>query len=175
MWSTFDIAVGTPPQPFRILPSTTGAEVWVPIPEGCEGILVNIPNCGMLRGVDDFEGQTSRGFETNGSSTWDLLGIYELSTEQNLWGTDGNPGQYGLDSITLDSQTSGQNVKLDSQTVAGVATGNVWLGSLGLGSQSASFDVHDGSIPSLIDSLQSQNYTSSLSFGYTAGAPYSRA
>lgn len=171
-WSTFDISVGTPPQPFRILPSTTGSETWVVIPEGCEGILTNIPNCGILRGVEDFDGEASRGFQTNASSTWDLLGIYDLSTEQNLWGTDGNEAQYGLDTVTLDSLATGRDAKLKAQTVAGTATGNVWLGSLGLGTAVGKFDVHQDTIPSLMESLKSQNYTPSMSFGYTAGASY---
>lgn len=174
-WSTFEISVGTPAQNFDILPSTTGSETWVVIPEGCEGILSNIPNCGVLRGVEEFNGQTSRGFQTNASSTWDLLGIYDLSTEQNLWGTSGNEAYYGLDTVTLDALTSGQDVKLKSQTVAGTATANVWLGSLGLGIAVGKFDVRQGTIPSLMESLKSQNYTPSMSFGYTAGASYCKS
>lgn len=171
-WSTFSIEVGTPKQSFRVLPSTTGAETWIPIPAGCEGILENVANCGTLRGVNDFDGQPSRGFETNASLTWDLIGIYELATEQNLWGPIGNPGQYGLDAVTLESSLSGKSAELSSQTVAGVATENVWLGSLGLGTGDANFDVEKGSVPSLLDSMKSQNITPSLSFGYTAGASY---
>jgi hypothetical protein len=172
-WSTFQIAVGTPPQPFNILPSTTGAEVWIPIPEGCEGILVNIQNCGILRGVDDFNGETSRGFQTNESSTWDLLGIYNLATEQNLWGPTGNPGQYGLDTVSFGTTQGGQDIELEGQAIAGVATANVWLGSLGLGTASLNFDVHPEDILSPLSSLRNANYTPSLSFGYTAGASYS--
>ena len=171
-WSTFSIQVGSPKQSFRVLPSTTGAETWIPIPQGCEGILANIADCGTLRGVNDFNGQPSRGFETNASSTWDLIGIYELATEQNLWGTTGNPGFYGLDTVSLQSYPSGRSADLSSQTVAGVSTANVWLGSLGLGSGDAHFDIKKESIPSLLDSMKSQNFTPSLSFGYTAGAFY---
>lgn len=87
-WSTFEISVGTPGQSFRVLPSTTSSETWIPIPEGCEGILASFSDCGTLRGANDFQGQASRGFNTDKSSTWDLLGIYELATEQNLWASD---------------------------------------------------------------------------------------
>lgn len=171
-WSTFRIGVGTPPQYFDILPSTTGSETWVPNPIGCEGVLVNIQDCGLLRGVQNFDGDASRGYETDASSTWDLIGIYELSTEQNLWGPEGNPGQYGLDTVTLGAATSGKNVGLKGQTIASTASENVWLGSLGLGTSEGSFDVHPGAIPSLISTMMSQNYTPSLSFAYTAGASY---
>ena len=171
-WSTFQISVGTPEQSFRILPSTTGAETWVPIPVGCEGILANVADCGTMRGVDNFNGKKSKGFQTDASSTWDLIGIYELTTEQNLWGPTGNPGDYGLDTVSLQN-SSGKSVNLKGQTIAGVATGNVWLGSLGMGTAPAKFDVEKKNIPSLLDSMKSQNYTPSLSFGYTAGASYS--
>ncbi|KAK5175210.1 uncharacterized protein LTR77_000347 [Saxophila tyrrhenica] len=168
-WSTFEIAVGTPPQSFHILPATGSSEVWVPIPQACEGVMINVPNCGLLRGVEE-----GRGFETNASSSWDLLGIYELEAEQNLWGPTGNPGQYGLDKVTLEAYPSGQSVHLAEQTVAGYATANAWVGNLGLGISVGSFaDVHKGTVPSLLDAMKSQNLTSSLSFGYAAGASYS--
>ena len=171
-WSSFAIQVGTPPQSFRVLPSTTGAETWIPYPPGCEGILQNIADCGTLRGVDNFEGQPSRGFQTNASSTWNLIGTYELATEQNLWGSTGNPGYYGYDTVSLEPYPSGTKAKLKDQTVAGVATANVWLGSLGLGTADANFPVEKTSNPSLLSTMGSQNYTPGLSFGYTAGASY---
>lgn len=171
-WSSFSISVGSPPQSFRVLPSTVGSETWIPYPPGCEGILENIADCGTLRGVNNFDGQPSRGFETNASSTWDLVGIYDLATEQNLWGTTGNPGYYGFDTVLLEQYQSDVDAKLKSQTVAGVATANVWLGSLGLGTADANFDVEAKSNPSLMSAMYTQNYTSGLSFGYTAGASY---
>jgi hypothetical protein len=63
-------------------------------------------------------------------------------------------------------------VKLKSQTVAGAATWNAWIGSLGLGTAEANFDVEKTSNPSLMSTMRSQNYTPGLSFGYTAGASY---
>jgi hypothetical protein len=134
--------------------------------------LENIADCGTLRGVDNFQGQPSRGYQTSKSSTWDLIGIYELATEQNLWGPTGNPGYYGYDTVSLEQYPSGTKARLKDQTVAGVATANVWLGSLGLGTANASFDVEKTSNPSLMSTMRSQNFTPGLSFGYTAGASY---
>lgn len=171
-WSSFTIEVGTPPQSFRVLPSTTGAEVWVPYPLGCEGISASLPDCGSLRGVDNFDGRPSLGIQTNASSTWDSIGIYELASEQNLWGPTGNQGYYGYDTVSLEHLSSNQIAKLKSQTVAGAATWNVWVGSLGLGTAEASFSVESTSNPSLISAMRSQNYTPGISFGYTAGASY---
>ena len=50
-WSTFAVRVGTPPQAFRVLPSTSGTEIWVPLPDSCSQ---NPANCGTARGVEPF-------------------------------------------------------------------------------------------------------------------------
>ena len=61
-WSTFVIRVGTPAQYFRVLPSTNGAETWVPIPD----------RCGNARGVEQFNGGKSG--PASGSPTGMSLG-----------------------------------------------------------------------------------------------------
>lgn len=171
-WSTFAIEVGTPPQSFRILPSTTVAETWVPYPPGCEGSLAGISDCGSLRGVDDFNGQPSLGLQTNASSTWDLIGIYELAAEKNLWGYAGNPGYYGYDTVSLEQYKSPESATLKSQTVAGMSTWNSWLGVLGLGTARAYFDTEQKTNLALIENLANKNLTPGMSFGYAAGASY---
>ena len=173
LWSTFEINLGTPPQTFRVLPSTTTSETWVPIPEGCEGILQNIADCGTLRGVNYYQGESSRGFQTDASNTWELIGIYNLATEQNIWGTEGNQGFYGQDTISLGRYPSGQSVDFLSQIVAGVSTANVWVGSLGMGTSTAGFKVKADGIPSLLSTMKNQSIIPSLSFGYTVGSSYS--
>ena len=122
--------------------------------------------------MNAFNGVASKGFQTNASSTWETVGIYQLATEQNLWGASDDLGLYGLDSMSLGSFQPGDNASLSSQTIAGVATADVWLGSLGLGTAVAKYTIGDHSIPSMLDSMKTQNFTPSLSFGYTAGASY---
>jgi hypothetical protein len=171
-WSTFQVAVGTPPQWFQLLPSTALSETWVPIPDGCSGILSGLSDCGALRGVEDINGTASSGFLTNASSTWDNIGIYGLAAEQNLFGS-GDNGLYGIDTITLQPISSGarpQNVSL--QTVAGYASLNYWIGALGLGPASSNFSVQGSGSPSLMATLAGDNLIPSLSFGYSAGASY---
>lgn len=56
--------------------------------------------------------------------------------------------------------------------VAGIATSTFWLGSLGLNPQSTNFSTFDDSHPSFMSNLKSNGSVPSLSFGYTAGAPY---
>ena len=52
-WSTFMIRVGTPAQPFRVLPLTSGTEAWIPIPDNCNA---GISWRGNARGVGPFNG-----------------------------------------------------------------------------------------------------------------------
>lgn len=53
------IRVGTPAQFFRVLPSTTGQETWLPIPDHCER---GQSWCGNVRGVEPFNGASSSPF-----------------------------------------------------------------------------------------------------------------
>ncbi|GAB1734460.1 hypothetical protein NU195Hw_g9068t1 [Hortaea werneckii] len=174
-WSSFLIEVGNPPQSFRVLPSTSVSEIWLPLPQGCQGIMSDVSDCGDRRGVNAINGTASLGFQINVSSTWESIGIYKLEAEQTLFGND-DDALYGLDTVSISLlDNSGQNSssgKLNSQTVAGFATGDFWLGSLGLGSAQANFTTENENIPSLITSLKSKNLTGSASFGYAAGASY---
>ena len=50
-WSTFAIRVGTPPQIFRVLPSTSDSQTYIPLPDDCA---LNGARCGSARGVEPF-------------------------------------------------------------------------------------------------------------------------
>lgn len=173
-WSTFSIEVGTPPQAFRVLPSTSSSEVWIPIPQGCEGILAGVPNCGDLRGVDYFNEIASRGFQTNSSSTWSTTGIYQLTVDDPVFNTT-DTALYGRDTIALDNAIGYNNSAATSQTIAGITSANYWLGSLGLGISAANFSTASENNPSLLSWLRENALIPSLSFGYTAGAYYGKA
>ena len=164
--STFIIQVGTPGQPFRILPATSGNEVWVPLPQGCSAIL----NCGDRRGVNPFNGSPSNGFQSNESTTWTSNGIFDLIGEKNLNYT-GN-GLYGFDTVGL-GPTVG-TLQITHQVVAGVATSEeFYLGEFGLGPKPSNFSTNGTDpVPSSLHTLVNKNFIPSLSFGYTAGARY---
>ena len=118
-WSTFDVQIGTPPQTLRILPATVGQEVWVPIPEGCAGIMSGVSDCGDLRGAND---PSNRGFKYTDSSSWNQTGIFQLAAEQYLYGT-ADSRLYALDTVILESALdSEEKAILDGQTVAGIAS-----------------------------------------------------
>ncbi|KAJ0118639.1 hypothetical protein J7T55_012892 [Diaporthe amygdali] len=165
-WSTFIVRVGTPEQYFSVLPSTANQQTWVPIPEGCDSSRVgNFSNCGDSRGVWPFENENSKGFQSNQSSTWETIGIYELYLEEHL-GIDGN-GLFGYDSVGLGAS----GTAVEKQVVAGIATSNFWLGSLGLGANYTNFSDEEQP-SSLLRTLKDSGSIPSLSYGYTAGAPY---
>lgn len=196
-WSTFTVRVGTPPQDFRVLISTAGQETWVPVPEGCTSS--DPSGCPSSRGALPFQGRLSTGFLKNESSTWSEINIFDLGLENNL-GYDGN-GDYGFDTVGLQIENSG-GLTLGHQVVAGIADKDFYLGIFGLGMhvtylplvvsrylsglvpaskalirlpgpKPANFSSFDHPEPAFLPSLKDNGMIPSLSYGYTAGAPYS--
>ena len=164
-WSTFLINVGNPPQQLQVLVSTEVPSTWVVEPGGCGP---NYPvNCTGARGG---------AYDSTKSSTWNVNAFYELDVETNL----GSPyndktqmGHFGYDTIGVPGQSGVANVSLDHQVIAGIATNLYYVGSLGLSSQNIPFSSTD-TPPSFLSSLKKENLIPSLSFGYTAGAYYSK-
>ena len=166
-WSSFFLRIGTPPQDFRVFPSTNGQQTLVPVPEGC--LASDTPNCGNLRGVEAFKGMTSNGFQTNQSTTWIPNGLFTLDIEDGLNST-GN-GEFGFDTVGLGIQNS-NGPTLTHQLVAGIATKDFYLGEFGLGPKPANLTSYDEPIPTYMSNLVDQRLIPSHSFGYTAGAKY---
>jgi hypothetical protein len=157
-WSTFTVQVGTPAQNVRVLISTAGSATWVVVPEGC--VLDGPSNCADLRGQD---------FQRNASSTWEFNDYYELLLESNLGYT--GSGGFGFDKVGLGWQGSGGPL-LDHQVVAGIATEDFWLGTFGLTPRPTNFTDFNDPQPSFMETLQNKSLIPSLSWSYTAGAPY---
>ncbi|KAL9047989.1 MAG: hypothetical protein Q9206_006320, partial [Seirophora lacunosa] len=163
-WSTFSIGVGTPPQYVELLPSTLVPETWVVLLEGCAK-------------EDPKDCRDTRGdlFNYAESSTWEKKNIYALNAEANL-GYTGNSdnGAYGWENLTW-ATTGDDNITASHQVVAGIATKDFYLGSLGLAARPITWQDHSDSAPSLMTSLKTQGLLQSLSYGYTAGAFYKSA
>jgi hypothetical protein len=121
-WSTWPAQIGSPPQQFHILPSTSHGEVWIPGPQGCSGRSAPL-NCASSRGVGSFQGSQSLGFLENASSTWEQIGIYEFIVGGDLFEAT-ETGLYGQDAVALGSK--GENV-INNQTVAGTVTQDFWV------------------------------------------------
>lgn len=128
----------------------------------------NFSNCGDSRGVWPFETQDSDGFQTNRSSTWKDIGLYRLFVEEHL-GIEGN-GLFGYDSVGLGATGNAT----ENQVVAGIGTPSYWLGLLGLGANYTNFSEDERPV-SLLRTLKDSGKIPSLSYGYTAGAPYSES
>ncbi|KAI9659023.1 MAG: hypothetical protein M1821_001983 [Bathelium mastoideum] len=173
LWSTFIVRIGTPPQDFRVLPSTAGQETWVPDSEGCTK---NDPsNCGNSRGVQPFNNQQGTGFLNNESSSWQSLGVYDLAFETNLDYennvTYAGQGLFGFDTVGLQVENS-NGITLNHQVVASIALKQFYLGIFGLGVKPANFSSFSDPQPAFLPSAVNQSLIPSRSWGYTAGASY---
>ena len=156
----------------RVLISTASTNTWAVIPGGCPpgapGVS-NDQNCSQSRGGL---------FNPSQSSSWSALGNYNLGTEENLGYS--YAASYGSDTIALGSSSYIEGPTLKSQVVAGLETYAYYLGLFGLGrkpsniTSSSSPTNLTGTIPftSFLGSLKASNLIPSLSWAYTAGAPY---
>ncbi|KAL6716063.1 hypothetical protein ACLMJK_007025 [Lecanora helva] len=158
-WSSFFLRVGTPGQAVRVLPSTAGSVTWAVIPEGCQPQSLA---CSDARGGL---------FNVNESSSWNELGIYTLGLEQNFAGHN-ESGLYGLDTIGLGASNATNGPVLDSQVVVGIETNHYRTGIFGLNNQPQNITNITNTYTSFLTSLRTKNLIPSLSWAYTAGAPY---
>ncbi|GIZ45953.1 hypothetical protein CKM354_000909800 [Cercospora kikuchii] len=169
-WSTFQLNVGTPPQGFNLICSTTSSEIWIPLPEGCN---TSITGCASSRGVQSFNGVQSSGSQTNESSSWKQIGIYALSGYDDLFPDSGDAALYGLDNISLSS--SGNTSTFGSQIVGGISSYIFWLGVFGLGIQPGTFSNLPNNATTLLESAKEIGLSPSASYGFYAGAAYRNA
>lgn len=96
--------------------------------------------------------------------------MFELSLyEEELLGYSGN-AYYGFDNVTL-GLGAGLPM-LSHQLIAGIATPDFWLGSLGLSPLPFNFTTLNEPLPSLLGSLRNEEHIPSASWAYTAGAHY---
>ncbi|KAI4219319.1 MAG: hypothetical protein LQ349_008390 [Xanthoria aureola] len=161
-WSSFAIRIGTPPQTVRVLASTTVPETWVVSTGDC--VATDPADCSDSRGVL---------FSPNASSTWNNVGNFALDVEKNLrnYSSDWDHGNYGFDTLALGYLSSG-GPTVESSVIAGLNTKDFYLGSIGLSPQPRNFTATDNPAPSLLGSLKIRRQIPSLSYGYSAGAPY---
>lgn len=130
------------------------------LPQGCPSD--GPPSCNDSRGTL---------FYPNQSTSWQNSGLYDLAIERNLGYTDFNTGEYGLDTLSLGWLGSG-GPTLRDQVLAGIATKQWFLGVLGINPKSINLTNFPDPRPSLLLTLKSTDQIPSLSYGYTAGAPY---
>ena len=164
-WSTFDIHVGTPPQPVRVLVTfSVGQTQVIGTQDGC--LATDTSTCAQDRGGL---------FNPNLSSTWQEVGIFALATELNLDGYSGEDdlGDYGFDAMGLGLAGSG-GIRFESQTISAIATKDFYLGYLGLNRNPTNFTDFGHPQVSFLESMKASRNIPSLSYAYSAGAQYSR-
>ena len=142
-----------------MIPSTRAPATWVVLDAGC--ISSDPASC------PDDRGHT---FKPENSSSWKRQGFFRLSEESNLGYDPTNAGDYGFDTLGLGYRGAG-GPTLEGQVLAGIATKDFYLGSLGLYPAPVNFTSEE-SHPSLLTNLKAQNLIPSLSYGYSAGAYY---
>lgn len=163
-WSSFALRVGSSEQIVRVLPSTAGQETWVVSPQGCppgrNGTSTSSP-CSQSRGGL---------FDSTQSSSWQTLGNYLLGLELNLGYND--TALYGLDTVALGFDNSIGGPTIDSQVISALATDDYYLGVFGLGHQGTNISNFTEPRPSFLTAMRNESLIPSLSWAYTAGAPY---
>lgn len=165
---SFLLQVGTPPQPFQVLPSISGQAIYVPIDQDCARMRMNITDCGFKRGVDVFESRPSLGFQKNKSSTWEELGTFGIGLGNNL-GLRGS-AYYGYDKISIGSSSGEDTIRVEKIAVSAYSSPDFWVGQLGL-SSGLVFVNEENQPRSFLNVLKDKGKIPSLSFGYQAGSP----
>lgn len=111
---------------------------------------------------------TARGgtVDFNSSTTWHQNNYYRLPNDISVTALFGND--------TLSLGVAGRNgPSLPNQVIAGMADPKYYLGMLGVNQKP--LRLANSSQPSYISSLKDQKIIPSLSFGFTAGAPYRKS
>lgn len=152
--------MGTPEQIVRVLISTASQQTWVVLAKGC---LPSDTPCKDARGGI---------YHPENSTTWSQQGdgYYQLQLEPNLMNVSAN-GLYGNDTIGLGLRGSGEPT-LENQIIGGIGAEQYYLGLFGVNPKPTNFTALDVGQVSYMTSLKDQNLIPSVSFAYSAGAPY---
>ncbi|KAL8676315.1 MAG: hypothetical protein Q9186_007162 [Xanthomendoza sp. 1 TL-2023] len=106
----------------------------------------------------------------NDSSTWQPNGFWQLGNERNL-GVFAN-GLFGNDTLGLGIQGSGGPILTD-QIMAVIGTERVYLGMFAVNPKRTNYTgIAEQGQASYMTNLKNQSLIPSVTFGYTAGAPY---
>jgi Eukaryotic aspartyl protease len=159
-WSSFTVQIGSPAQAVRVLPSSSGSSLWAVVGEGCT--TQDPAGCSESRGGI---------FNPNSSSTWVEEGLYQLPMAAEIpFGYSGN-GRFGFDSLVM-SYGGGEGAIVNNSVVAGIATKDFYIGTLGLTPHGTNFTDFNDPKPSILTILRRAGQIPSRSWAYTAGAFY---
>ena len=109
-------------------------------------------------------------FQPAQSKSWRPFGNYTVDLEVNLGYDYSAP--LGLDTVALGFSDSIGGPTIRSQVVSALAPYDFYLGVFGLGQQSTNVSNFTNPYPSFLTAMKNENLIPSLSWAYTAGAPY---
>ncbi|KAF2858919.1 acid protease, partial [Piedraia hortae CBS 480.64] len=170
-WSSFQMSVGNPPQRFRVLPAPVDTVVSVPLAAVCQNNLFSQrKDCGDLRGVENYQGKSSPGFNATASidNTNIVGGPYTFPPYQRYFGNQTAGGA----SFWNDSVSIGDAHTVPKQLVAGINAQEFLLGEMGLGRLETTLQQGMTPVLSLLSSLYDQKMIPRPGFAYTAGRSY---
>lgn len=161
-WSSFTLRIGTPQQFVRVLPATASQQTWAIRPQGC-AYTTDTSTCENLRGWV---------FDPSDSSTWDVIGNYSTWIGRNLGLDDG--ALFGYETVGLGGLGEG-GPTIENTTVGALMSLDYFVGVFGLHPKPTNFSTFNEPSPSYMSKLKDQQLIPSLSYGYTAGNPYSKS
>ena len=109
-------------------------------------------------------------FDPARSSSWKPFGNYSLDLEANLGYDDTAP--YGFETVALGFSDPLGGPQVKSQVVSAVATNDYYIGLFGLGHQGTNISNFSDPQPTFLTAMKNESLIPSLSWAYTAGAPY---
>ncbi|KAF2843522.1 acid protease, partial [Patellaria atrata CBS 101060] len=183
-WSTFKLAVGTPEQHFRILPSLASSFIWLPRMGACNN--TDLGTCADARGIEPFLSLNHGGFEASQSSSWARISLGEFSLNlgwldigllygdayKEIW------SYIGTERISFQGGRQKTGFTVNNSLVAGYVDEKIKLGMIGLTTNK--FDLQREreirQFTSMLGMLAgADGYNMSIpseSYSYTAGASY---
>ena len=132
-----------------------------------EGCPIGFPGTSTSPSCDDARGGL---FDATKSSSWQVLGNYSLGLELNLGYNETAP--FGLDTVALGFNNSTDGPIIDSQVISTLVTDDYYVGIFGLSPNATTFDNYTNPRSSFLTAMQNRSLIPSLSWAYTAGAPY---
>ena len=165
LWSSFIIAVGTPPQSVRVLVSTKLSDLWVISKSQSQDDYLDI-NSPAHRTVGG-------GLSSPKSTTWQGTIWYEKGQDQNF---GKSMAKFEIDDYGSDPTRIGlAGINVDSRTIATVRKGDLNLGLWGINHRSSHLSPPRNGQVSFLESLKASGCIPSLSYAYSAGAWYRKA
>lgn len=108
----------------------------------------------------------------NGSSTWHEIGLYDTALKKEL--NYSANARYGLDNLGIGLHDS-EGPSLKNRVIVGIASKDYYIGLFGLSPKASNFSGFDHPQKSFMTALKDEGKIPSISYGYTAGAYYSKS